>query len=1103
MRKKLLASAVGLALTSQINAQGLTDRLIIKYKNGASPVVTESPDYLRELSSVAGVTLQHRRYMYDGAQILVLDKKVSDRELAGVIENIKTRDDIEFVEEDKLMQTFFTPNDQHYQAAQWHYHEAVGGINVESAWDITSGAGVTIAVIDTGITAHPDLDANIVGGYDMISDTFVSNDGDGRDADPSDPGDRITTNECPFPNSARDSTWHGTHVAGTIAAVTDNTIGVAGIAFNAQVVPVRVLGKCGGYTSDIADGIVWASGGNVAGVPANPNPASVINLSLGGQGACPQAYQNAIDAALANDSVLVIASGNSQSDVSGFQPANCDDIISVAATNRQADRASYSNFGALIDIAAPGGEGAPNGVASTINDGTDTPGNPAYAYNAGTSMAAPHVAGVAGLMKSVNNSLTPAEIETAIKNTARPFPGGSSCNTSNCGDGILDAFAAVTAVNVGSNAQLTSNTPSLDVCASSDSAAFNLTLTDFDATTNMSGTGCPAGAVCSFSNNPVVSPTTTTDFNVTGLGSVAANSYNLVATGTDSVDGNITDSVNLVLNVSDVLGTPGLVTPADGSTNVNSSPTLTWNALPGALTYDVEVATDAGFSNIVDFAIGLNGTSHTVATPLNGLTEYYWRVTATNGCGDSVSNFFIFTTANEVCTVYSASDLPLPISAGAPPNVVTSTLTIADSGSIIDVNVVNFTGTHTWVGDVLFDLESPSGTIVSLRDRACGNNDDWDIEYDDEAASATSPCPPTDGEAYQPVGLLSDFNGTDLQGDWLMTVEDEVNQDGGSFNSWGLEICYTPVVVNTAPVANIDNPSTDEDTLVSVDVLGNDTDAEGDSLSVTSCGAASNGNVVQNGNNCDYTPNQDYNGSDSFTYDISDGNGGSDTGTVNVTVNAINDVPAAADNNSNVNEDSSVSVDVLAGDSDADGDNLTVTSCGAASNGNVVQNGNNCDYTPDADYNGADSYTYSISDGNGGTDSATVNVTVASVNDQPSMTLSANTHVALSDIGNNPSELVACQFNFGPANESGQTVSDMVVGIQSDVDGILNSVDVDNNGNISYSFTGQTGVAQVTVALQDDGGTANGGVDTSQTQTINVHVQDYIFHTSFETEACQ
>ncbi len=296
-----------------------------------------------------------------------------------------------------------------------------------------------VAVIDTGITGHPDLDANILPGYDFISDTFVSRDGDGRDDDPADEGDwNPEANECYTDSEVTDSSWHGTHVAGTIAAVTNNAVGVAGTAYNAKIVPVRVLGRCGGYTSDIADAIVWASGGTVSGVPANPNPAEVINMSLGGSGTCSSTYQNAITAAVNRGTTVVVAAGNSAANVSGSVPANCSNVVAVAAITSAGAKASFSNYGSGIDVSAPG-----QAILSTLNDGTTTPGSASYASYNGTSMAAPHVAGVVALVQSAASTvLTPAAVETLLKNTASALPGTCS---GGCGAGIVNANAAVTA----------------------------------------------------------------------------------------------------------------------------------------------------------------------------------------------------------------------------------------------------------------------------------------------------------------------------------------------------------------------------------------------------------------------------------------------------------------------------------------------------------------------------------------------------------------------------------------------------------------------------------------------------------------------------------
>lgn len=254
---------------------------------------------------------------------------------------------MEYVEEDRLMQRFLTPNDTRY-SEQWHYYESTGGLNLPSAWDITTGSGVTVAVVDTGYRPHIDLGSNVVSGYDFISDTFIANDGGGRDSDAQDPGDWNTAGQCPPDPNAYPSSWHGTHVAGTIAARSNNSSGVAGVAFGARVLPLRVLGRCGGYTSDIADAIVWASGGSVSGVPTNTNVARVINLSLGGEGPCGATTQNAINSARTRGSVIVVAAGNENQNASNSSPADCSGVITVASVNRSGGRAYYSNYGSVV-----------------------------------------------------------------------------------------------------------------------------------------------------------------------------------------------------------------------------------------------------------------------------------------------------------------------------------------------------------------------------------------------------------------------------------------------------------------------------------------------------------------------------------------------------------------------------------------------------------------------------------------------------------------------------------------------------------------------------------------------------------------------------------
>lgn len=332
--------------------------------------------------------------------------------------------------------------------------------NFANAWDITTGnENIVVAVLDNGVLLnHADLVDNLLPGYDFIFDTETSLDGDGRDDDPSDPGDCYQG-----ALACESSSWHGTHVAGTIAASSNNQIGVTGSSWNTSILPVRVLGYDGGYDSDIIDGIRWAAGLSVPGVPDNPNPAKVINLSLGGESACSAAWQDVINEVVSQGITIVAAAGNENIAVADSSPANCDHVIAVTAVDFGGDRAEYANYDDrtnILDIAAPGGDII--GILSTGDTGTFTPNNDdAYMSISGTSMAAPHVAGAIALILDINKDLTPASIEKIIKDSARTnFVTETSLWTSfelsawackvsgmsipyGCGAGYLDAFEAV------------------------------------------------------------------------------------------------------------------------------------------------------------------------------------------------------------------------------------------------------------------------------------------------------------------------------------------------------------------------------------------------------------------------------------------------------------------------------------------------------------------------------------------------------------------------------------------------------------------------------------------------------------------------------------
>ncbi len=386
-----------------------------------------------------GVSVKELRALATGGTLIASDKALSDQAATDFMNEIVASGQVNAVEPDARMTAVLTPNDTRY-AEQWDF-TAANGMRIPGAWDVSTGSGSTVAVIDTGITAHPDLDSNVLAGYDFVSDATAARDGNGRDANAQDQGDWYAAGEC-GQAAASNSSWHGTHVAGTVAAVTGNATGVAGVAPNAKVVPVRVLAKCGGSLSDIADAIIWASGGTVSGVPANANPAKVINMSLGGSGACGTTYQAAIDAAVSRGTTVVVAAGNSNQDASGFRPSNCASVVTVAASNPSGALSYYSNYGATVDLTAPGGDTGVSGggILSTINTGTTTPGGAGYASYQGTSMATPHVAGLVALMKSKSPALTPAQVESTLRQGTRAMPGGC---TKGCGAGLSDATATM------------------------------------------------------------------------------------------------------------------------------------------------------------------------------------------------------------------------------------------------------------------------------------------------------------------------------------------------------------------------------------------------------------------------------------------------------------------------------------------------------------------------------------------------------------------------------------------------------------------------------------------------------------------------------------
>lgn len=381
-------------------------------------------------------------------------------------------------------------------AGQWYLRPPTAdlrsAINATDAWNFSSGQGVVVAVLDSGVLRdHPDLQANLLAGYDFISDVPTANDGDGRDGDATDTGDWITQAENasgPFKDCGEeDSSWHGTKVSGIIAAATHNGLGMAGIAHGARLLPVRVLGKCGGYDSDIQAAMRWSAGLPVPGVPANTNPARVVNLSLGSSGSCTTAYRETVAELTAAGAIVIAAAGNSTGRTVGT-PANCAGVIAVAGLRHAGTKVGFSDLGPQITIAAPGGNCVNTTsnspclypIVTTTNSGTRQPlaGSSTYTDSfdiaVGTSFAAPIVSGTVALMLAAQPGLLPSEVTSLLRATARAFPASGAdngptdptpvpvcqppgpvdqlqcyCTTELCGAGMLDAAAAARAAAQG------------------------------------------------------------------------------------------------------------------------------------------------------------------------------------------------------------------------------------------------------------------------------------------------------------------------------------------------------------------------------------------------------------------------------------------------------------------------------------------------------------------------------------------------------------------------------------------------------------------------------------------------------------------------------
>lgn len=459
----LLAQGVGPESVSQTAAP--VERLIIQYKDDAPALNASVVMAQRDVraSAAAAVTrsagqaqapgLRYIKSVSPRLHVARLDRALPAREAQALMERLRADPAVASVTADQRVRPHALPTDPYFSDTgsaydQWHLQEPAavpGGINAAVAWAHSTGAGVTVAVLDGGYRPHADLVANLLtaSDHDFVSDDWTANDGDGvRDLDAEDPGDWVSSADATTACPAEDSSWHGTHVTGLLGALANGTEGV-GVAHGARVLPVRVLGRCGGFLSDIQAGMRWAAGLPVPGVANTATPAQVLNLSLGVQNTCDKITQSVIDEVRAQGVSIVASSGNDGMTVI-TSPANCMGVLGVTAHARSGASASYANVGPGVALSAPGGESWER-VASTGNTGTTVPVSDAYTRMFGTSMATPQAAGVLALMASVRPDLSPASREALMRGAARPFPVASYCdrNPGFCGSGLLDAGQAV------------------------------------------------------------------------------------------------------------------------------------------------------------------------------------------------------------------------------------------------------------------------------------------------------------------------------------------------------------------------------------------------------------------------------------------------------------------------------------------------------------------------------------------------------------------------------------------------------------------------------------------------------------------------------------
>jgi serine protease len=725
------------------------------------------------LAQRTGLGVARSRQMTPSMHVVFLQKTLYGADVNAALKKLRRDPAIEFAEVDQRRYPHAVPDDPLFvptagASGQWFMQTpsatiiTLGGTQSQdlsatdaiSAWAITTGStGTVIADVDTGVRFdHPDLlraglGGRLLPGYDFVGEdlnpttgaslgTFlIANDGDGWDPDPSDPGDWISStdqkNTTLFPAAScalQDSSWHGTRVMGVLGAVTNNGVGVAGMTWNPYLLPVRALGKCGGYDSDIIAGMQWAAGMPVTGVPDNPYPADIINLSLGGSGSCPSTYQNVINT-LTTMGVLVVASaGNESGPVDA--PANCSGVLAVAGLRNVGTKVGYSSLGPEVSVSAPAGNcvnssgACLRSIDTTVNFGLTTPGANGYTDqtnpNLGTSFSAPVVSGIAALMRAVNANLTAPQLIARIKSSATPFPANSSnlpvcptvgsstgpspgecsCVPGQCGAGMVNALSAVKAALNPIAAISASGNTVFD--ASGSVAACNLTIASYLWTVS-GGVAIQSGG-------------TSAQVTVASSGSAGT----LMLTVTDSA-GHMDSTASVSFTASGVatvyapasVGTATTACPTP-LTVAPTPPTVTEAFSPASVGENVASTLTITFSNANGFDLTQSGFTETVPASLSVQTSPAPTTTCSGSSGTLTSSASTVTMAG--------ANIPAKGSCS-----MTMTVKSATAGTYANTVAANALSTASAGGNSA--SASTSLTVTAPSKSGGGDLDWWDMMF--------------------------------------------------------------------------------------------------------------------------------------------------------------------------------------------------------------------------------------------------------------------------------------------------------------------------------------------------------------------------------------